>query len=258
MWRRMTYKAWKQPLLACSKFRHFSPSAPGAVTGKLERNNTHPHRPFWKLKDTEKLQARLDEMRHVKWGFIFYRCTYEDESAWQRFMNIVRHRAKLDIHETGGTKAITSSLEISSREDESKFEGASINQIRQHFEDWVCDSDKSILGEQGGDANIYPTARYIYPIHVDAEAMYSVVESAPQPPARDKDGIGYVNLINSYWRPQEPSSQYDEEFHEQDGNDDVGYMRVCLQELHPRVYSLLSSADAYHVFYKSPPKVFIR
>jgi hypothetical protein len=173
-------------------------------------------------------------------------------------MNIVQHRAELDIHETGGTKAITSSLEISSCEDESKFEGATIDQIREHFENWVCDSSKSILREQGGDANVYPTARYTYPIHVDAEVMYSVVESAPQPPARDKDGIGYVNLINSYWRPQESSSQCDEELHEQDGNDDVGYMRVCLQGLHPRVYSLLSNADAYHVFYRPPPKVFIR
>lgn len=174
-------------------------------------------------------------------------------------MNIVRHRAELDIHETGGgTKAITSSLEISSCEDGSKFEGASIDQIREDFENWVWDSGKSILREQGGDANACPSARYIYPIHVDAEVMYSVVESAPQPSARDKDGIGYVNLINSYWRPQEPSPQCDEELHEQDGNDDVGYMRVCLQGLHPRVYSLLSNADAYHVFYRSPPKVFIR
>ncbi|TIA29621.1 ATP-utilizing phosphoenolpyruvate carboxykinase [Aureobasidium pullulans] len=175
-----------------------------------------------------KHNVRLGEMRHVKWGFIFYRCTYSDESSWQRFMNIVRHRAELDIHETGGgTKAITSSLEISSFEDGSKFEGATIDQIREHFENWVCDSSRSILQEQGPDANPYPTARYTYPIHVDAEAMYSVVESAPQPPARDKDGIGYVNLINSYWRPQEPSSQCDEELHERDGNDDVGYMRTA-------------------------------
>lgn len=257
MWRRMTYKAWKQPLLACSKFRHFSSSPPVAVAGRLERDITHPHRPFWKLKDTEKIQARLGEMRHVKWGFIFHRCTYSDESSWQRFMDIVRHRAELDIHETGGLD-ITSSLEISFCEDGSKFEGATMDQIRQHFENWVCDCRESILGEQGGDANACPSARYIYPIHVDAEAMYSVVESAPQPPARDKDGIGYVNLINSYWRPQEPSSQCEEEFHEKDGNDDVGYMRVCLQGLHPRVYSLLSNADAYHVFYRSPPEVFIR
>ncbi|THY44810.1 hypothetical protein D6C99_06637 [Aureobasidium pullulans] len=177
----MTYKACKQPLLTCSKFRQFSSSASGAVNGKLQRNDTHPHRPFWKLKDTEKIQARLGEMRHVKWGFIFYRCTYSDESSWQHFMNIVRHRAELDIHETGGgTKAITSSLEISSFEDGSKFEGASIDQIREHFENWVCDSSRSILGEQGGDANIYPSARYTYPIHVDAEAMYSVVDHLPE------------------------------------------------------------------------------
>lgn len=257
MWRYTTYKAWKQPLLACSKFRHFSSSPPVAVAGRLERNDTQPTRPFWKLKDTEKIQVRLGEMRHVKWGFIFYRCTYSDDSSWQRFMDIVRHRAELDVHETGGSD-INSSLEISSCEDRSEFEGATIDQIREHFENWVCDSSRSILQEQGPDANPYPTARYTYPIHVDAEAMYSVVESAPQPPARDKDGVGYVNLINSYWRPQETSSQCEEGFHEQDGNDDVGYMRVCLQGLHPRVYSLLSSADAYHVFYRPPPQVFIR
>lgn len=89
-------------------------------------------RPFWKLRDTEKIDVQLKESRHNKWGFIFYRCSYEDNSAWKHFTDIVRRRAELDLNADKGID-IKKSLELTFREDRWAFDGATINTVRNHF-----------------------------------------------------------------------------------------------------------------------------
>jgi len=38
------------------------------------------------------LLATLAKAKHDKWGFVVYRCTYQDDHAWQRFKQIMHER----------------------------------------------------------------------------------------------------------------------------------------------------------------------
>jgi hypothetical protein len=61
-----------------------------AIAEELAYTAALPKRPFWRLRRTEKIEVELKESRHKNWGFIFYRCTYEDDDVWIRFTEIVR------------------------------------------------------------------------------------------------------------------------------------------------------------------------
>jgi hypothetical protein len=234
------------------------------VAEGLAYTTTRYERPFWKLRDTEKIDLELKESRHIKWGFIFYRCTYKDDNAWKRFMEIARQRAELNLEADKGID-IRKRLELTFREDRLSFDAATIDQVRDHFKSWVKQDDPShrlhtITEEQGDGASPILTSRYVFAIHVDAESLHSVVMEAPSPGKPDNGGIGYVNLVDSLWDPNPPlQCPEDAEFeHDEHEDGDIGYMRVCIDGLHPAVYSLLSDRSNHYVFYKSPPEVLVR
>jgi hypothetical protein len=198
-------------------------------------------------------------------GFIFYRCTYEDDNSWKRFTKIVRQRAKMDPEEDKGID-ISASLDITFREDRSTFDGATIDQVRDHFKVWVKLNDnpqtlQTLNEKQGDGASPNLTPRYMFVIQEAAESLQSVVEHAPQPAKPDNDGIGYVNFVDSLWEVHPPlqcpeDADFDDDDDERE-DEDIGHMRVCLDGLQSRIYSLVSDRSTYYVFHKSPPEVFI-
>jgi hypothetical protein len=224
----------------------------------------HPERPFWKLRCTEKVEVELKESRHSKWGFVLYKCTYENDSAWEHFTEIVRQRAKMNLEADKGID-ISACLDFTFREDRSTFDGATVDQVRNHFKAWIKLDDQSqrtqaIKKEQGDGASSHLTPRYMFVIHVDAESLQSVVEDTPQPPKPDNDGIGYVNFVDRLWKLH-PPIQCPEDADFDDGDEreweDMGHMRFCLEGLHPRIYSLVSDRSTYYIFHKSQPEVSI-
>lgn len=99
---------------------------------ELTWNAARPKRPFWKLRNTEKIDIGLKESRHTKWGFIFYRCTNKDDDAWKHFVKIVRQRAKLDLEADKGID-INTSLDLTFCEDRLAFADATVDQVRDHY-----------------------------------------------------------------------------------------------------------------------------
>ena len=41
---------------------------------------------------------------HPKWGFLIYRASYEDDDAWQRFLDILDRRIQSSLYSTGKTR----------------------------------------------------------------------------------------------------------------------------------------------------------
>lgn len=39
----------------------------------------------------------LTEMKHDKWGFVIYRCTYRDDNAWDHFQQIVLKNSREEM-----------------------------------------------------------------------------------------------------------------------------------------------------------------
>jgi hypothetical protein len=44
------------------------------------------------LNEADRLEALLDKDRFKTWGFVIYRCTYQDNPGWENFQNSLSDR----------------------------------------------------------------------------------------------------------------------------------------------------------------------
>jgi hypothetical protein len=189
---------------------------------------------------SERIRDHLQEFNQKKWGFVIYRCTYDDDRSWECFIDILGKRVHDYLEEDNGLD-LMESLEWTVHSDHATLNGANIDKVRDCFKEWIA-SDAA-KGEQAG--TIQPDSpRYTYCIHVDNNSLDSVVNKAPQPPAWDMNGTGYINLVDSMW-PYPKGAEYpeDEEIEdlEDDEDDEVGWMRVCVDGLQPAAYANLQN-----------------
>jgi len=150
-----------------------------------------------------RLRENLKERALKKWGFVIYRCTYDSDEEWARLMQNLNARAREHLETYDGSDLLES-LEFTIRDDKSVFDGVSIETCCDHFEAWVGSSEGR--NSEQPDALLIPTGfdgqpRYTFFLHVDGDALDSVVRRAPQPPADDPEAVGYVNIVNAQWAP---------------------------------------------------------
>jgi hypothetical protein len=77
---------------------------------------------------------------------VVYRCDYTSDEVWKRFMSNM-----WDTIENGLTvnkaEDLKDTLELTVREDKENFDGATVEQVREMFKDWVqSDEAKSEMG----------------------------------------------------------------------------------------------------------------
>ena len=136
-------------------------------------------------------------------------------------------------------------LDWSVQQDRALLDGASTDKVRQHFRDWAA----SATGQQHSVA-----PRYRYCVHVDNESLKSIVNDALQPPAPDFEPIGYVNIICADCALDEDESE--DEIEECTQND-VGWMKVPVDGLAPRTYSMLGESGRWEICYVRQPDIAI-
>ena len=190
------------------------------------------------------IRACIHDHRHKKWGFLIYRCDYSSDDVWAKFMSTVQFLVKSHLEVLKATDLL-SSLEITVKEDQETLNGASVDQVRETFKNWVQGDGRK---EELRDAPYSPLqyTRYMYCVHVDADALDSVVSRAPQPPKRDTKRIGYVNLVRLRASDMIPDSgpslidPEDEEYDEdEEDEEDEDLVKVPLDCLGPENYALL-------------------
>jgi hypothetical protein len=149
----------------------------------------------------------LKELKHDKWGFVIYRCTYKNDQDWDRFQQLVHDRTREAMAQSD-TPQIADSLEWTFVEDRATLEGASRPQLREHFNTWA---DNAYAIEQPRPSQLdfrkwglFGFQRYNYFIQVDEEALQSVLS----PPESNWDGHGFVNFVDSRWEPFSDEEYY--------------------------------------------------
>ncbi|KAF2464301.1 uncharacterized protein BDR25DRAFT_361805 [Lindgomyces ingoldianus] len=190
------------------------------------------------------IRACVDEHNNNKWGFLIYRCDYSSEDAWAKFMSIYQWNMREALEVLKATDLLPS-LEWTVKEDRKTLDQASVDQVREIFKSWVEGDEAKEELRDAPHPGPSRYVRYTYCVHVDADAIDSVVNRAPQPPKSDHKNIGYVNLVRL--RPSDmipygglPIDPEDEE-HDKDEGDD-NFVKVGLSSLDPERYGTLESA----------------
>lgn len=127
-------------------------------------------------------QLRADG--HKTWGWVIYRSTYKDDEQWQDFMDRLQYWIESTSEEHNGTDLIPT-LDVQVHEGP-EYDGASPEVCQGYFLQWV-----RLQGiQEHGSLGL--AQRYRYFLHVDQEALESIVKEVEPP--QDLLRGGYVNL----------------------------------------------------------------
>lgn len=193
--------------------------------------------------NADNVSRQLAEDSHQIWGWVIYRCTYDSPSDWTEFIN----RLNFYIHSTltfDNGLDMLESLDYHVFDDCEKFDGAHPADVRGHFREWVVTAPQR--EQQGPDASARRSQRYNYCLHVDREALESVL-AGPAPPG-DELGDGFVNLVCLETRGgMRPEYNGDER--------EQCWMRIEYHGLMLGWYSQFRQPGSWFTEYRPPPQV---
>lgn len=200
--------------------------------------------------------AELRCLKHDKWGWVIYRCTYGDDEAWAKFQKIFNDRSRKEMVRRKFPQEVANGLEWTFVSDKRLFDGASRDQLRQHFRTWATEAEKS---EQPRAVNVddkdYDVAsRYQYFVQVDEEVLRATVDADPD---NDSD-CGWVNFVRCWDQDLDPDWREEnrEYIDEEDG--DEGWMRIAGDMVGPDFYDGIGASSEYwYAFYTPPPGLTI-
>ena len=196
------------------------------------------------------IERYLQEDGHRTWGFVIYRCTYENDDDWGQFMERLRGRIRSTLEIYNGLDMMDS-LSITVFEDRSILDNASTSVVREHFKQWAATAPQQ---EQGTGPTL--SQRYRFCVQVDAVALESVIHDAPSPPQHYTISDGFVNLIWKDWEPYTPDPREEvEELIEGFTQQQVGWMRVAYQDVMVGMYYYLRDWNAWYPEYRRPPEL---
>ncbi|CAI7577160.1 unnamed protein product [Penicillium manginii] len=184
------------------------------------------------LNEADIIEALLKKDEFKKWGFVIYRCTYQNNSDWEKFM------ARF-------LKEVTNHLESYSGLD-----------LLDTYTPTVLE-DPSF---EGATAATLPNGRYRFFIAVDQEAMESVLNV---PEDSDIDETGFVRMIYGEWEPEVLDEEDIANGHETEAEEpiegctlhDVGWMKMSWRWVVLPGFHKMRSWDDWETYYARPPEI---
>jgi hypothetical protein len=97
----------------------------------------------------DNLERLLDKDGFKTWGFVIFRCTYQNDSDWEKFMaRFLRPVPKFLEYYNG--LDLLDKFAPTVLEDRS-FEGATVAVLRDHFNQWATTAPREKQGVQNGN-----------------------------------------------------------------------------------------------------------
>lgn len=151
----------------------------------------------------DQIQDQLHDDGHRIWGFVVYRCTYGDDAAWQSFLERIHKSARHSMEYYHGLDLLEEErFKLTVLEDKSKFDGASVQLVREHFKEW---RKKAVREDQGTSDEI--EARRVKPapicnpwrqVRQEVELQPRVEVTPDNGYAGSKHGYGYWHAAVRY------------------------------------------------------------
>lgn len=195
------------------------------------------------LNNANNIERYLQQDCHRIWGFVIYRCTYDNDEDWNKFVGHLRHCIRQTLEFYNGLD-IMGSFGLTVIDDRSILDDASTSVVREHFKQWTATAPEQ---EQGVGIGPGLSQRYRYCIQVDDAALESIIED---------ENDGYVNLIQKDWNPHRQGAREPEEDPIEDCMlHDIGWMMVAFQDVMVDMYYQLRGYNNWYTEYQRPPKV---
>lgn len=202
------------------------------------------------LNSVDEIERGIQLDKHRKWGLVIYRCTYESDTEWTEFMSRLSNQIQNALEFYNGLDML-SSLDTTVFEDRAGLDGASKSAVREQFKNWTTTAPEAEQGTHAAESQ-----RYRYCIHVDAEALESVVHYAEAPPLPEARGPGFVNLVSRDWEPDASDlMEKGEDLVEGSELRDVGWMKVDYQSVMVDFLVLLRDCNDWYREYRRPPEI---
>jgi len=217
----------------------------------------------------QRLREIIEVSGHSCWGFVIYRCTYSDDSAWSDLMARLKESICSQLT-YGCAEDLMDSLALTVFEDPS-LDGASKADVRERFKQWVASPE---AGAERVRADALPivsgsvetTPRFNYCIHVDEGALRSVVGGGQPLSEADRPVVGYVNIIDGSWQWPDAADQIERGYSPEDPYNehepplegcrlhDVGWLRMSFIDVLPSAYEDLDPYT-WEDHYSRPPLI---
>jgi hypothetical protein len=82
------------------------------------------------MDDLDSIRKVLQRNPDLKWGFVIYRCTYDDDQKWARFMDYLNTRVRLNLEEDSAGY-LAKRIDWAVQEDREALEGAGSSRVRE-------------------------------------------------------------------------------------------------------------------------------
>ncbi|KAG9763487.1 hypothetical protein KCU73_g1406, partial [Aureobasidium melanogenum] len=127
--------------------------------------------------------------RKQRWGFVIYRTDYSSEADWKKFLAMF---AIWPLHGFPSPHLENGRLARSWQhhywmDEQSQFDGATIQQLRQHFQEWVASQD---FVEQ----RVWPES-YMFLV-VDKDVLNNIHPQNPEMDFQPRDEVPYIKAID--------------------------------------------------------------
>jgi hypothetical protein len=119
----------------------------------------------------------IEYHKHTCWGLVIYRCTYASDKLWENFMSNVRYKIEEGLV-INKAYTLKETLALTTKEDRESLDGATVQQVREIFKDWVRSKEARNKTGEGAPCGAFKSPRYTYCVHVDANVIDSVVNRA--------------------------------------------------------------------------------
>ncbi|KPM46252.1 hypothetical protein AK830_g248 [Neonectria ditissima] len=116
----------------------------------------------------------IQETGFQHWGFVIYRCAYASNLQWESYLEFFKARLKQDLEHLELDTLPWQYLEWTIIEDPASLDGATKQNVRDHFSNWVA--EKAADGSQPDfcKIGICDMARFKYCIYVDQKCLDTV------------------------------------------------------------------------------------
>lgn len=123
------------------------------------------------LNNADSIERQLQEDGHQIWGWVIYRSTYKSDEEWAEFMRRLRYHIE-DTLRFVNALDMQQSLNYQVFEDRDQFDKMHPSAVLEHFTQWVATAPQ----EQGEGKHMTRSQRYNYCLHVNQEALKSVID----------------------------------------------------------------------------------